>query len=161
MIRNIDGLGISKLYIIQNNPIRGKKREKWLHTSSVGADRHVYVREFTTTSQCLRHLRQRGYVSLVTSPHSKSHHNIPLRDGNYGEYPKLAIWFGNESSGISEEAIEGSEGCINIDMCGIVESLNLSISTAIVLHHVASERRTEENQKKIREHVRRKKGRCA
>nr|QBK86042.1 MAG: rRNA methylase family protein [Marseillevirus LCMAC101] len=140
VIRNIDGLGISKLYIVGHSP-NGKKHRRWIQDSSVGAAKHVYVRYFDTTEKCLEHLHKRGYKSLVTSPHQKGKKNIPLREGRYTKYGKLAVWFGNESSGISHKAINGSDGCINIDMCGIVESLNLAVSTGLVMHHIASQKR--------------------
>lgn len=39
------------------------------------------------------------------------------------------MWFGNESKGVSEEAVETADVCIRIPMRGIVESLNLGTST--------------------------------
>ena len=140
VIRNIDGLGVSKLYIVGPKPV-GKKHQKWIRGSSVGSDGHTYVLYFDNTKECLDHLQKRGYKSLVTSPHQKGMLNIPLREGRYNKYGKLAVWFGNESGGISKEAIEGSQGCINIDMCGIVESLNLSVSTGLVMYHISSQKR--------------------
>ena len=155
VIRNIDALGISKLYVVGKD-IRGKKNMKWLKESSVGACGHTYIRTFDTTKECIEHLRMRGYSSLVTSPHTGGGKtNIPLKEGEYQKYGKLAVWFGNESRGISQEAVDGSSGCINIDMCGIVESLNLSVSTGIVLYHIASERRLPQNQEYLRKKIKR------
>lgn len=140
IIRNIDGLGVGKLYIVGQEP-KGKKNNRSIHNTSSGASKYTYVRYFDSTKDCLDHLKLRRYKSLVTSPHQKGKNNIPLLEGNYTKYSKLAVWFGNEGRGITPEAIEGSQGCINIDMCGLVESLNLSVSTALVLHYVASKRR--------------------
>jgi tRNA (guanosine-2'-O-)-methyltransferase len=159
VIRNVDGLGISKLYIV-GNPIEGKWNKAKLHNSSTGSSNRMYTRYFDTTKECMEHLQSRGYSSLVTSPHLKGKNNIPLREGTYSQYPKLAIWFGNESNGISQEAIDKSDGCVNIDMCGINESLNLSVSTGIALHHIASERRVQKSQEVMRKVVPRRKGRC-
>ena len=46
---------------------------------------------------------------------------------------KLAIWFGNESRGISDEAVQRSEACISIPMFGMIESLNLGILDSLFL----------------------------
>ena len=77
---------------------------------------------------------------MVTSPHIKGHNNIVLHEGKYIKM-KLAIWFGNESKGISDEAVENAKACINIPMYGIIESLNLGTSTGIVLYEVTKQRR--------------------
>jgi tRNA (guanosine-2'-O-)-methyltransferase len=54
---------------------------------------------------------------------------------------KLAIWFGNESRGINDRAVENSKACINIPMYGIIESLNLGTSTGIILYAITKQRR--------------------
>lgn len=54
--------------------------------------------------------------------------------------PKLAVWFGNESKGISEDATEAADMCIQIPMGGIVESLNLGTSTGIILSYIGYQR---------------------
>ncbi|WP_374693402.1 TrmH family RNA methyltransferase [Acidithiobacillus sp. AMEEHan] len=63
------------------------------------------------------------------------------RLGEYTKYKKLAVWFGNESRGISELAVENSVFCVNIPMCGIIESLNLATSSGIVLYEITRQRR--------------------
>lgn len=64
-----------------------------------------------------------------------------LHEGEFTKYTKLAVWFGNEAKGISDLAVERSELCINIPMCGIIESLNLGTSSGIVLYEVTKQRR--------------------
>jgi tRNA (guanosine-2'-O-)-methyltransferase len=64
-----------------------------------------------------------------------------LHEHDYTGYKKLAIWFGNEGTGISESALERSELCINIPMYGIIESLNLGTSSGIVLYEITKQRR--------------------
>ncbi len=77
---------------------------------------------------------------MVTSPHLKGRKNIVLHEGKYTKM-KLAVWFGNESKGVSNEAIENSNACINIPMYGIIESLNLGTSTGIVMYEITKQRR--------------------
>lgn len=148
VIRNIDCLGISKLYIVSTKftefakPGRHNVHSTNLMRTSVSAIRWVYVHPFETTSMCFDYLQANDFVSLVTSPHIQGHeNNLALLDSNFTTYKKLAIWFGNEARGISQEAITRAKGCIQIEMCGIVESLNLSVCTGIVLHFIASQRR--------------------
>jgi len=150
VIRNIDFLGISKLYIVSskftknNFPELGrhnKNPSNMLYRTSVSAVQWVYIHHFSTTSECFEYLEKNNYSSLCTSPHIKEQTNLPLLSSNFTKYKKLAIWFGNESHGISSEAIYKSQGCIQIEMCGIVESLNLAVCTGIILHFIASQRR--------------------
>ena len=147
-IRNVDALGVGKLYIIDGHKILGnnpdwlefRNREK-LNKISVSAVKYTYVKVFNDTQSCIDHLKKERYTSMVTSPHVKGKTNVILEEGNYTD-KRLAIWFGNESRGVSEEAIDSSVSCINIPMCGIIESLNLGTSTGIVLYEVARQRRT-------------------
>ena len=61
--------------------------------------------------------------------------------GTYFTQSKLAVWFGNESRGVSDIVVERSESCISIPMFGMIESLNLATTTGIVLYEVTKQRR--------------------
>jgi len=146
IIRNIDCLGVSKVYVIDpTNSLQNIKPET-LNKCSASADKYVYVKTFSSTTECIKCLENSNYTSLVTSPHLKDHTNIPLETGDFTKYKKLAVWFGNESHGVSEEAITSSNGCVQIKMGGIVESLNLAVSSGIVLHTIAHQRRVFSNK---------------
>jgi tRNA (guanosine-2'-O-)-methyltransferase len=79
--------------------------------------------------------------------------NIYLHEGDYTEHSKLAVWFGNEKRGISDLAVERSDGCVAIPLFGMIESLNLGTSSGIVLYEVTKQRR--EYQSKYRKRDRR------
>lgn len=144
-IRNINALGVEKLYIIDS---RGKVSDDWhemrtdvtLTKTSGSAIKWSFVKKFKSTEDCIEHLNKNGFVSMVTSPHVKGKKNIVLHEGKYTRM-KLAVWFGNESRGISERAVENCITCINIPMYGIIESLNLGTSTGIVLYEITKQRR--------------------
>ena len=82
----------------------------------------------------------------MTSPHIKGKESLYLHEGDYTVFPKLAVWFGNESRGISAEAVEKAELCIAIPMFGMIESLNLGTSSGIVLYEVTKQRRAYQSQ---------------
>lgn len=63
-----------------------------------------------------------------------------MDDGIFTQ-PRLAVWFGNESQGVSEIAIDNSKYCVSIPMCGIIESLNSGTSTGIVSYDITKQRR--------------------
>lgn len=144
-IRNINALGVEKLYIVDSRKqlpddwqeIRNRKS---LSKTSVSAVKWTFVKRFDSTAACLEHLEKKRFVSIVTSPHQKGKENVILHEGDY-THIRLAVWFGNESRGASELVIEKSEFCVNIPMYGIIESLNLATSTGIVLYEVTKQRR--------------------
>ena len=145
VVRNINALGVEKLYIVDS---KGRLPKDWqemresqsLLRTSVSAIKWSFVKTFKSTEECIKHLRKNRFVSVVTSPYIKGETNVVLHEGNYTQI-RLAVWFGNESSGISNLAVQESEACINIEMCGIIESFNLATSTGIVLYWITRQRR--------------------
>jgi len=145
VVRNIDALGAQKLYVVDGNRLledgwQGMRERKSLSKISVSAIKWTFVRRFDDTASCIAHLKKKLFTSVVTSPHLKGKKNVLLEEGTYTQ-KRLAVWFGNESQGVSQEAIDNSEFCINMQMCGIIESLNLGTSTGIVLYEITRQRR--------------------
>jgi len=145
VLRNIDALGAEKLYIIDGNNLlpenwqEMRKRSKLIDISA-SAIKWVFVKKFKTFIDCASYLKKKGFVSYSTSPHQSDRWNINLQEGIY-TIPKIAIWFGNESRGLSKEAMDYAHINIVIPMCGIIESLNLGTTTGIVIYEVAKQRR--------------------
>lgn len=145
VLRNVNALGVDKTYIVD---VKRSLPDDWqelrdrrsIAKSSASASQWSFVKRFDTTEDCLLHLEKKRYVSIVTSPHVKGKSNYILHEADY-THPRLAVWFGNESRGISDLAVERSEFCVSIPMFGIVESLNLGTTTGIVLYEITKQRR--------------------
>jgi tRNA (guanosine-2'-O-)-methyltransferase len=139
-IRNISAFGVEKLYVVGGAKIvsnfESARRNKRLKNLSAGANKWVFVKNFGTTSECVKHLKRNLYTIAVTSSHIKEGNNINLYEGDFTQ-KRLAIWFGNESKGVSDEAVKAADMCIQIPMGGIVESLNLGTSTGIILSYIS------------------------
>ena len=145
VLRNVNALGVGKTYIVDfkkslPDDWQALRERRSIAKSSVSASRWSFVKRFDSTEDCLLHLEKNRYVSIVTSPHVQGKGNYILHEADY-THPKLAVWFGNESRGISDLAIERSEFCVSIPMFGIVESLNLGTATGIVLYEITKQRR--------------------
>lgn len=145
VIRNVNALGVEKVYIV--DPRKALPDEwqdmrtcKSLSKPSVSAIKWSFVKRFDTTELCFQHLEANRFVSIVTSPHVKGKENVILHEADYTQ-PRLAIWFGNESHGISDLAVERSDFCVSIPMFGMIESLNLGTTSGIVLYEVTKQRR--------------------
>lgn len=153
VIRNVNALGVEKAYIVDpKNALpadwQDMRERRSLSKVSVSAIKWSFVKRFDSTEDCLAHLEKNRFTSVVTSPHIKGKRNETLDEVDYTIYTKLAVWFGNESRGISDLAVERSEMCISIPMFGMIESLNLGTTSGIVLYEVTKQRR--EYQSKYR-----------
>lgn len=142
-IRNISAFGVEKLYVIGGADIlkdfETSRSNKHLSNISVGANKWVFVKHFNTTNECINYLKKNLYTIAVTSSHIKGKNNIDLYEETFTQ-KRLAVWFGNESQGISDKAVNSADVCINIPMGGIVESLNLGTSTGIILSYIGYQR---------------------
>ena len=146
IIRNVNALGVEKAYVVSDQKLLPDEWEEMrikpkLSAISASAIKWSFVKKFKDTDSCMDHLDKNGFVSVVTSPHVKGRKNVVLHEHNYTQYKKLAVWFGNEGTGISRTALERSDLCINISMYGIIESLNLGTSSGIVLYEITKQRR--------------------
>ena len=158
VIRNVNALGVEKVYVVDP---RRSLPDNWqelrerasISKTSVSAVKWTFVRRFDSTDDCFDHLEQKNFKSIVTSPHVKGKTSIFLHEGDYKKHAKLAVWFGSEAIGISENAVKRAEMCVCIPMFGMIESLNLGTSSGIVLYEVAKQRR--EYQSKYRKRNRR------
>ncbi|MEI8604630.1 TrmH family RNA methyltransferase [Pseudoalteromonas sp. B160] len=145
VIRNANALGVEKIYVVDSRhslsddweELRGRKS---LSRISVSASKWTFVKRFNSTEECFAHLQKNRFVSVITSPHIKGKLNQILHEADYTQ-PKLAVWFGNESRGVSDTVVDNSEFCISIPMFGMIESLNLATTTGIVLYEITKQRR--------------------
>ena len=152
VIRNVNALGVEKTYIVDSRKSlpddwEEMRERKSLSKTSVSAIKWSFVKRFDSTQECLSHLERNRFISVVTSPHVKGKRNEVLHEADY-TMPKLAVWFGNESRGISNEALEASEFCVSIPMFGMIESLNLGTTTGIVLYEITKQRRAYQEKYK-------------
>jgi tRNA (guanosine-2'-O-)-methyltransferase len=153
IIRTAEALGVGSVYVIDNGKL--KLPEDWqnmrndpqlINLSSSGI-KWIYVKKFSSTSECLKYLTKKNFTNIGTSPHQLGKKNISLFKGNYTQ-KHLAVWFGNESKGLSKEALGSCDFCIQIPMYGIIESMNLCASASTVLSYIV-EKRQEFSKNKI------------
>jgi tRNA (guanosine-2'-O-)-methyltransferase len=146
IIRNINALGVAKLYVVDGKNIFQGKSWKEIRDSSsmretsVSAIKWTFIKTFKTSLECFNHLNNNNFVSVGTSPHIKGKNNIVLSEGTF-THKKLAIWFGNETSGLTDFSVDNCSSLIQIPMFGIIESFNLATSTGIVFYEICKQRR--------------------
>jgi tRNA (guanosine-2'-O-)-methyltransferase len=105
---------------------------------SQNADKWLDVRRWTSTRDCLGHLKGEGYRLYATHLGQDS---VGLADLSFA--PRVALVFGNEHRGVSDEAAAMADANFTIPMLGFVQSFNVSVAAAITLAR-AVERRVAE-----------------
>lgn len=132
LLRTCDACGVQDVHIIENrnryetNPKVELGSAQWLTLTKHGGGEY-------NTPAAYEELRRRGYRIAATTPH---HNPIDLGELSLDEGP-IALVFGNELDGLTQEAVERADLCVRIPMVGFVESFNISVSAAICLHRLA------------------------
>lgn len=155
VIRNVNALGVEKVYVVDP---RGSLPDDWqdmrerrsISGTSVSAVKWTFVKRFDSTDACFDYLESKNFRSIVTSPHVKGKSSIYLHEGDYTAFTKLAVWFGSEAIGISDQAVARAEMCVSVPMFGMIESLNLGTSSGIVLYEIAKQRREYQSRYRMR-----------
>ncbi len=135
ILRTCDALGIQNVWFVFNKetPYDPKKIGK---ASSATANKWLDFTIFTSMFQCIHTLKQQGYTIVTTALTEQSEN---LLDTTFTE-EKIAVIVGNEKSGVSKTAIVNADRVIRIPMRGFVQSLNVSVATAIVLWEITKQR---------------------
>ncbi|WP_295936016.1 RNA methyltransferase [uncultured Alistipes sp.] len=102
-----------------------------------GTDQWVDVRQHHSTEAALAALRSEGYRIVATTPHREDV-TPETFDVSRGRF---ALVFGTEHAGISDEVIASADEFLRIPMCGMVESLNVSASAAILIYTLSERMR--------------------
>jgi tRNA G18 (ribose-2'-O)-methylase SpoU len=107
-----------------------------IHKTALGATETVAWQYFGDTADAVRSLKEDGYQVFAVEQVEKS---IPLQEFAAQHSGKLAVIFGNEVSGVGEEALKLCDGCVEIPQWGMKHSLNISIAAGIVLWELVRE----------------------
>ncbi|MDC0249445.1 RNA methyltransferase [Flavobacteriales bacterium] len=130
-IRSADCFGVQDVHIIENDNIFNDDPEV-----SMGAEKWVsitrYNKEEYNSIEAIKKLKAQGYQIFATTPHNT---NCNLFDIDISKQ-KVALIFGSEINGCSEQALALADKKIKIPMYGFTESFNLSISVSLCLQHL-------------------------
>ena len=133
VMRSCDVFGIQDLHVVEE--LEGKRVDKEI---AMGAQKWVSLHRYNTIESCMQTLRKKGYKIIATTPHNDS---TMLQDLDV--HPRTAFFFGKEDKGLSDAVIDNADGFLKIPMYGFTESLNISVSAAIVLQDVVSRARNQ------------------
>ncbi len=126
VMRTCDAVGIQDLYILNTHI---PKHKKWGARSSSSAAKWLSIYQYTDIKECFAALRKNFDKIYTThlSTDAVGMHELDLTQ-------KVALVFGNEHNGVSEETIALSDGNFIIPQVGIIQSLNISVACAVTLY---------------------------
>ena len=126
VMRSCEVFGIQELHVIEQR--YGKSIDKEI---AMGAQKWVDVHAYESVSECIVSLKTKGYKIIATTPHEN---DCLLEDFDISK--PCALFFGTERDGLSQEIINQSDGFLKIPMVGFTESLNISVSAAIIIQNL-------------------------
>jgi tRNA G18 (ribose-2'-O)-methylase SpoU len=133
VFRSADSFLAEKIYLCGYTPAPPHRD---IHKTALGATETVSWQWEKDILTCLHALKKDGYkIYAIEQVHNsiKMNHFVP------DKLQKTALIFGNEVNGVSQQAIDLCDGCIEIPQLGSKHSLNISVSAGIVLWHWAKE----------------------
>lgn len=135
LVRHCEAFGLQDLHTVETlckfNPNVNIVR---------GTDKWVDLLRHESTTQAIADLKSAGYRIVATTPHRESctPETFDVTKG------KFCLVFGTEHAGVSDEIIASADEYLRIPMCGMVESLNVSASAAILIYMLSQRIRLSE-----------------
>ncbi len=142
VLRSCDVFGIQEINVVEAR--KGKRIDREI---AMGAQKWVDINRFSNTKDCVAHLKQSGYQIIATTPHTN---DCLLHE--FDVTKKSCFFFGTEADGLSEEILNIADGYLKIPMVGFTESLNISVSAAIILQYVTTKLRQTDVNWQLTEH---------
>jgi tRNA (guanosine-2'-O-)-methyltransferase len=134
VLRTCEAFGVQEIHVVEG-PMKVYDPNKKI---SQNADKWLDVRRWSSTRDCLAHLKAEGFRIYATHLGQDS---VGLADLSFAE--KVALVFGNESRGVSDEAVALADANFTIPMLGFVQSFNVSVAAAITLARAVDRRVAE------------------
>ena len=129
VLRSCDAVGVMDVHLVyhsgQSFPELGEK-------SSASARKWVLTHKHSSIDECYDYLRKE-ILTTGMSNEARSLYAIDFTE-------PIAIVFGNEHAGVSEEAILKADGNMLIPQVGMIQSLNISVACAVTLYEAFRQR---------------------
>jgi len=128
VMRSCEVFGIQELNVIEQK--FGKRIDTEI---AMGAQKWVDVFRYNSVQSCMDEMRAKGYQIIATTPHDES---CLLHEFDISK--PAALFFGTERDGLSQEVLDQADGFLKIPMVGYTESLNISVSAAIIIQDITT-----------------------
>ena len=125
--RTADAFGIDRILLCGISAVPPSAE---IHKSALGAEDAVPWTHFDDTLEALAALRADGYTLVAVE---QTVHSVKLGAFRRDPARKIALVFGNEVSGVQQEAVDACDLSLEIPQYGTKHSLNVSVSVGVVL----------------------------
>lgn len=138
VLRTCDSVGIHEIFVLYTEPQLDKDRLVLGQRTSSGARRWVDVHYYDDIEKCYEHVRKNYDVILAThlDAEATSLYDLDLTQS-------VALLYGNERDGISQESLKHADGNFIIPQMGFVQSLNISVACAVGLYEALRQRQNK------------------
>lgn len=136
VLRTCDCFGVQNVHVIENRNTFDVNKEV-----ALGSSKWLTIQKYNEAEnnsyQAIQTLKNKGYRIVATTPHRNDQtlNDFDLLKG------KAALVFGSELPGVSDVIINEADEFLKIPMYGFTESFNISVSAALVLHHLSNKLR--------------------
>ena len=133
VVRSAEAFGIQELHAVEHT-VRFAPNKHIVR----GTDQWLDIRKWRDTPSLAGHLRERGYRIVATAPPRAGRPDGEDGEGNFTPSDfdvaagPFAVFMGTEKSGVSDWLLAEADAVVSIPMAGFAESLNISVSAAIV-----------------------------
>lgn len=131
-LRSCDAVGILKVHFLYHGT---KAFPKLGNKSSASAKKWIETEMHYNVEDCFTKLKNEGFKVYTTK---LTENSIPIYDLNLTE--KVALVFGNEHTGVSEEAVNLADGNFLVPQVGMIQSLNISVACAVSVYEAFRQR---------------------
>lgn len=130
IIRTADAVGVHQVHAVWPTT-----RMRTLVSSAAGSNSWVNVQTHRTIADAVHHLKGQGMQILATNLSDRA---VDFREVDYTR--PTCVLLGQEKTGITEEALALADQDIIIPMIGMVQSLNVSVASALILYEAQRQR---------------------
>lgn len=132
VMRTCDAVGVQDLYVLNT---RIPRHKKWGAKSSSSAAQWLTIHQYTDAGECFAAVRRKADHIFTThlDDDAVSLYNMDLTG-------RIALVFGNEHSGVSDDIRSLADGNFIIPQVGIIKSLNISVACAVTLYEAFRQR---------------------
>lgn len=130
VIRTADAVGVHEVHAVWPG-----SRMRTMVSSAAGSNSWVQVKTHTNIAEAVHHLKDQKMQILATNLSDKA---IDFREIDYTR--PTCILMGQEKTGITQEALDLADQHIIVPMVGMVQSLNVSVASALILYEAQRQR---------------------
>ncbi len=135
VMRTCDSVGVQELYILYTDPGLGKAHLDRVKASSTGVRKWLDIHFYMDVDECMTAVKKK-YDKIYATHLDEESQSLYATDLSEG----VALLFGNERDGVSQEALTYADGNILIPQYGMVDSLNISVACAVTLYEASRQR---------------------